>query len=141
MIRTASAVTVTQRDERIARCLCCNRPTHAIHGDVAAGASNARYTVQWTVGATDHPVKIDLVIGDWSERGTADDRVLVSLALHPGSDGGFMFVDGSGRPSDVRTICRRAIPRAEIVGTPMADQAFALIDAIWRHEPRIERIA
>jgi hypothetical protein len=99
------------------------------------------YFVQWTVGAPEHLPNVDLVIGPWGGEARAEDRVLVSLVFQPSPDGGaFMLVDGEGRRADDRSLCKRALKRAEVVGTPLAAEAFRLVDAIWSTEPRIGEV-
>lgn len=123
-------------------CACCGRSSKTIWGDLSvAEATVAVYFVQWTLGAPEHPPNIDLVIGPWGEGTSADDRVLVSLLFHPSSAGGsFMVVDGEGRRADDRSICKRAMKRVEVVGTALADEAFALVDSLWLSEPRIGEV-
>lgn len=51
-----------------------------------------------------------------------------------------MVVDGEGRRADDRSICKRAMKRVEVVGTALADEAFALVDSLWLSEPRIGEV-
>lgn len=98
------------------------------------------YYVQWTVDSPSHDPNFDLVIGPWGEEAETDQRVLVSLLFRPGPLGGFMVINGAGRPPDIRSLCRRALTRAEVIGTWLAEEAFQMVDAIWLQDPRIEEI-
>jgi hypothetical protein len=99
------------------------------------------YYVHWTVDAPEHTPNIDLLVGEWDHAANAQNRVLVSLLFQPSSDGGaFMVVDGQGRPADSRDLCARALSRAEVVGTPLAQEIYGLADAIWLTEPRIAEV-
>jgi hypothetical protein len=51
-----------------------------------------------------------------------------------------MVIDGCGRPPDNRELCRQAMRRNEVVGTPLAEEVFALFDAIWLQDPRIDEL-
>jgi hypothetical protein len=54
--------------------------------------------VQWTLGAPEHDVNIDLIIGAWGEGTGPQDRVLVSVLYRPSPSGGsFMVVDAESR--------------------------------------------
>jgi hypothetical protein len=66
--------------------------------------------------------------------------VLVSLLYLPGPDGGITVIDGAKRPADQRSLCGRTLERDEVIGTPLAANAFALFDAIWLQDPRIEEL-
>jgi hypothetical protein len=110
-----------------------------IWGDISQnGATLAVYFVQWTVGAPDHKPNIDLVIGVWGEGTEAGNRFLVSLLYMPGGDGGsFMVIDGEDRLASKRSVCGRALRRAEVVGASLAVEVFALVDALWLTDPRM----
>jgi hypothetical protein len=101
----------------------------------------AVYFVQWTVGAAEHNPNIDILIGSWGEGSRPQDRVLVSLLFRPSSDGGsFMVIDAEGRLAKTRDLCEKALRRVEVVGTPLAQEVFALVDSIWVTEPRIVEV-
>ncbi len=51
-----------------------------------------------------------------------------------------MVIGGEGRRTDDRALCGRALSRAEVVGTPLAQEVFALLDAVWLAEPRISEV-
>jgi hypothetical protein len=51
-----------------------------------------------------------------------------------------MVANGKGRRANDRSICSRALERADVVGTPLANQVFSLVDSLWLTEPRIEGI-
>ena len=120
-------------------CDCCGHRSHTIWGDLAdADGPRAAYFVQWTERQPGHMPRIDLVLGSWGDGALPADRVLVSLVYRPAPGGGsFMVIDGAGRPADHRGLCGRALARAEVVGTLLAQQVFALVDALWLTEPRI----
>ena len=83
----------------------------------------------------------DIVLGPWGDGTAPNDRVLVSLLYQPRPDGGsFMVANAKGRRADDRSLCGRALERADVIGTPLANEVFSLVDSLWLTEPRIEEI-
>ena len=138
----AQAIVATPWKESAGTCACCGRASKTIWGDLSQGeATVAMYFVQWTVGAPEHDPNIDLIVGPWGEDAKPEYRLAVSLLYRPARSGGsFMVVDGEGRRTDDRALCGRALKRAEVVGTPLAQEVFALVDAVWLTEPRIGEV-
>ena len=138
----SSSVVATFWKESSGHCDCCGRESKSIWGDLSdAGDRRAVYFVHWTVGAPEHHPNVDLIIGRWGEAAKPTDRVLVSLEYRPGPDGSsFMVISGEGRAADDRSVCGRVLRREEVVGTPLAAEVFALVDALWLTEPRIEEV-
>ena len=59
----------------------------------------------------------------------------------PGPDGGgFTIIDSEARPANNPKLCGKALKREEIIGTPFAQEAFQLVDAIWMQDPRIDDV-
>jgi hypothetical protein len=79
-----------------------------------------------------------LILGKWGEQATAQDRCLVSLAYRLFEDGPqFMVIDGHDRPSAKSELVGQVLRRAEVVGQPIAKQAFAAVDAILAQDSRV----
>ncbi|QBE66027.1 hypothetical protein [Pseudoduganella lutea] len=129
-------------NESTGHCDCCGRQSKTIWGDLAdSSGARAVYFVQWTVNSPEHMANFDLVLGPWGDGTSPSDRVLVSLLYRPRPGGGsFMVTSGKGRRADDRSLCDRALERADVVGTPLAGEVFSLVDALWRTEPRVEEI-
>lgn len=123
-------------------CDCCGKQSKTIWGDLGdSSGTKAIYFVQWTVDQPQHLAIFDIVLGPWGEGTTPKDRVLVSLLYQPRLGGGsFMIASGKGRRADRRTLCDRALERADVIGTPVANEAFSMVDSLWLTEPRIEEI-
>ncbi len=51
-----------------------------------------------------------------------------------------MVVDAGGRSADDRGIVRQALSRAEVLGQPVAREAFAVVDAVLAHDGRIAEL-
>ncbi len=77
---------------------------------------------------------LDLVIGSWGDGTSVNDRSSISLWHKEMPDGSpsLMVVDAELKP----TLASIALKRDEIVGTPMADQIYPLIDAIYDQDNR-----
>ncbi|SFI99418.1 hypothetical protein [Planctomicrobium piriforme] len=123
-------------------CECCGNTTKTIWGDLSMNSRmKAAYYVQWTDKSPDHYPNVDFVVGQWGDGVCSDLRKLVALRYRPDSDGGqFMVIDAAGRPADDRSICGRALTRDEVIGTPLAEEIFSMIDAVWLGDPRIEEV-
>jgi len=132
----------TPLKETSSTCECCGKVSKTICGDVSITERTlAIYYVQWTVGSAEHFPNIDLVLGPWGADADPGERVLISLAYNPGPDGGgFTIIDSEARPANNRALCGRAFKREEVIGTPFAQEAFQLVDAIWLGDPRIEEV-
>jgi hypothetical protein len=135
-------VRATFWNESTKDCECCGKQSTTIWGDLAdSTCTRAVYFVQWTVSGPEHPPNIDIVLGPWGDGTVARDRVLVSFLYQPRPGGGsFMVASGKGRRADDRSLCGRALERADVIGTPLANEVFALLDSLWLTEPRIEEI-
>lgn len=129
-------------DESTGTCTCCGNTTRTVWGEISAdGHPVAVYYASWTVGSAKHLPNFDLILGAWGSGTEPTDRVLVSLVYRPDANGGsFMVTDGDTRPANDPKLCGRALRRVEVVGTPLAQEVFGLIDAIWLQDPRIEPI-
>ncbi len=138
----ALVLVATPWKESAGTCACCGRMSKTVWGDISQnGATLAVYFVQWTVGAPDHKPNIDLVIGAWGEGTDVDNRFLVSLLYKTGGDGGsFMVIDGEDRLASKRSVCGRAMRRVQVVGTALAGEVFALVDALWLTDPRMQEV-
>ena len=132
----------TPLKETSAICECCGKVSKTICGEVSIPEKTlAIYYVQWTVGSVEHFPNIDLIMGPWGDDADPRERVLISLAYDPGPDGGgYMIVDSDARPANSRELCGRALKREEVIGTPFAQEAFQLVDAIWRDDPRMDEV-
>lgn len=128
--------------ESTGHCDCCGKQSKTVWGDLAdSSGTRALYFVQWTVNEPGHMPNFDIVLGPWGSETAPGDRVLVSLLYQPRTGGGsFMVASGKGRRADDRSLCGRALARADVIGTPLANETFSLVDALWLTEPRIKEI-
>ena len=88
-----------------------------------------------------HGAHFDLIVGLWGDETTSADRSAVSLEFRITDDGpAFMVIDAANRPVGERDLVGTALARHEVIGTPTAELAFALVDAIWLRDSRIAEI-
>jgi len=100
----------------------------------------AAYWMHWTVGHLDEPgANLDLVIGAWGNEVGAQDRAAISLLYREPEDASpaFMVIDAPDRPIGKSELIGSALQRGEVVGTPLADHVFALVDAIYEQDERL----
>lgn len=129
-------------NESTGHCDCCGKQSRTIWGDLAdSSGSKAVYFVHWTIDGPEHMPIVDMVIGPWGDGTSPTDRMLVSLLYQPRPGGGaFMVTNAKGRRAGDRSLCSRALDRENVVGTPLANEVFSLVDSLWLTEPRIEEI-
>ena len=121
------------------RCDCCGRATRALNGYASdeLGAL-ATYMVQWTEGhVAQNGANFDLIVGEWGGAPAAQ-RIAVSLVYRQMESGpGFMIIDAPDRAVSMSPLVGEALSRSDVVGTKLADEVFAIIDAIWLQDERI----
>ena len=128
--------------ENVTECACCGKRSRTFWGDLSdANGPRAVYYVHHTMKVLDdaHAPLIDIVVGPWGESAKAQDRILATIACHPGG-AGVMVVDAAGRPLDTRDVCGRALARQESVGTPFANELFAYVDTIMLQDTRMHEV-
>jgi hypothetical protein len=132
--------TVEQMGESGGHCECCGNQSRCVWGMVDDGkATVAAYWMNWTVGHLSEPgANLDLILGRWGDEASPDDRVLVSLLHRQQSDGSpaLMIIDAADRPDAKGDLARTALARSDVVGTPLAAQVFAIVDAIYEQDGR-----
>ena len=124
-------------------CDCCGGTSRTVWGYANRGADTAAaYFVQWTMGQVDrHGANVDLIIGKWGDGATRSDRCSVALEYRRTDRGpSLMVIDSEGRTVASSNLVGKALARREVLGTPLAQLAFDIVDAIWRQDERIKEI-
>ena len=114
-------------------CDCCATTTKRVWGLVRrAGAPVGAYFVAWTQGKPDHGAAFDLILGKWGDSASKQDRYSTALDFRL-VDGApqFMVVDAVNRATSGSPLLGTALKRSEVIGTPIAAQVFAVIDAVY----------
>lgn len=121
-------------------CDCCGERSRCVWGVVHQGdATLAAYWMHWTPGHfSERGANLDLVIGRWGDGATADDRFSVALVHREQPDGTpvMMVIDAATRPTRMDELARAALAREDVIGTPLARQVFAIVDAIYEQDRR-----
>jgi hypothetical protein len=127
-------------DESGGFCDCCGEASRSVWGLVHHGdATVAAYWMHWTVGHLDEPgANLDIVIGAWGETATPSHRQAVSLLYRQPEDQppAFMVIDATDRPIAKSALVGGALRREDVIGTPLADHVFGLVDAICLQDSR-----
>jgi len=124
-------------------CVCCGDVSRCVVGYTwRNGVPLAAYYVHWTLDhVREHGAHFDLILGEWGDSTTAQDRFAVSLdyRLLEG-ERGFMVIDAQPRAIAENVLVGRALDRSDIVGRPIAQDIFALCDAILEQDPRLAEL-
>jgi len=120
-------------------CACCGNSSRTVSGFVYSDdRPAAAYFVLWTPGRADHGASFDLILGKWGEGAGRESRYAVSLCYRITEKGpGFMVIDSSDRPIAGSELIGKALRRDEVLGTPTATHAFAILDAIYMGDVRL----
>ena len=126
--------------ENSGRCDCCGNESRRVWGMVhrRGGPSVAAYWMHWTAGHLSEPgANLDLVIGKWGNGTEAYDRFGVALVHRQLENGtpSLMVVDADGRFSDA-DLAATALKRRDVINTPLAEQVFSIVDAIYLQDSR-----
>lgn len=129
----------TARGQSMFDCPCCGRLSRTIWGEIEhdKGGAVAIYYCRWTVGDPRHDAGIDLVMGDWGDGTTPEDRFLLSMLFRRSEAASFMVVDAAPGLEKFKSLAARAASRDQVIGYPVARYAFMIVDAIYDDDPRI----
>ena len=128
---------------RYGPCECC--------GDISLLASGllrrdqepyAAYQVHWTKNQiVKHGAEFHIILGEFGDGTTAADKFAVALHFFVEDDRhGFMVVDADQTPIASNPLVGKALPRANVIGTPLAQEVFELVDAIWLDDENIAEV-
>lgn len=126
------------------RCACCGKSRRTIWGYVFVnGGPRACYFVEWTIGpslgAGSCSARFDVVVGEWFDGTTEEDREAVSLEYHLiNGRPSFEVVDAAGRPA---AEVGRAAKKSEIEGTPLAAEAITIAGAVLEKDHRVRELS
>jgi hypothetical protein len=124
-------------------CDCCGSQSRRVWGFVHRGETTVcAYFVFWTPGRIDHGAAVDLVIGSWGDGADPEHRFAVALDWRvTGTGPAFMVVDAAGRSAADPSVAGRALDRDEVIGTDLAAETFAVVDAIWVGDGRAAELS
>ena len=131
------ALTVTEEDISTTPCDCCGSKTNWISGDVESTEGWLEfYHVVWTDGHPERGATFRLFLGDWSEDAETEARWIFG-ATYNMEQNSFMIMDLAENPTKTRAI---HLNRDQVAGTEFAKDSFAIIDAIFLKDSRLEEI-
>jgi hypothetical protein len=129
------ALEVETLSESSGHCDCCGQVTHSIWGTVTKGSQTvAAYWASWSEGHLEElGADFDLVVGTWGDEAGPEARAAISAAYRMPPQGGFMIIDGKDR----MPLAAHQLKRTDVIGTPLAEQVFNILDAIWLKDNRL----
>jgi len=123
-------------------CDCCGNASRTVWGFIRRREEPvAAYYVGWVVGHPDHGARFDLILGQWGDGTSSQDRFAVSLLFRQTADGaGFMIVDAGDTAAGTSDLVASAFSRDQVVGTSFAQLSFDIVDAIWLQDSRLDEV-
>jgi hypothetical protein len=124
-------------------CECCGDLSRHASGMVRRdGDPYAIYQVDWTTQqVARHGAEFYLLLGHFGEGTTPADKFAVALHFFVEPDRfGFMVVNADETRIASHPLVGRALRREEVVGTPLAQEVFDLVDAIWLEDGNIAEV-
>ncbi len=124
-------------------CECCGSMSRYVPGFIQRdGEPYAGYQVHWTLGQiAKHGAGFFFILGYWGEGTLAADRYAVALRYRNDAEAtGFMIIDADETEIASHPLIGRALRREDVVGTPLAQEVFDLVDFIWLHDQRLAEI-
>ena len=122
------------------RCACCGKTRRTVWGYVYRdGGPRACYFVEWTIGRRDCSARFDVVVGEWFDGTSEEDRQAVSFEYRVlDSMPLFSIVDADGRPA---AEVGRAMKGAESAETALAAEAVTIAEAVLEVDDRVRELA
>ena len=123
-------------------CDCCGNMSQTVWGFIhSPQEALAAYYVHWTPDNPNHGAHFDLMIGKWGNNTTELDRKAISLEYRViEGQGAFMVIDAANRPVADSPLIDKTLRRDEVIGKPIAQTVFALVDAVFIKDQRIQEI-
>jgi hypothetical protein len=120
-------------------CPDCGQMTKRVWGYVHCDdAAVAAHSVEWTPSHEQRDDVFDLIIGAWGESAGPEQRKAVSVAYRVLETGpSFMVQDANERKIGSSSLVSEALDRNSVIGQPIAEEVFAICDAVYIGDPRI----
>ena len=131
-----------QTGASVGHCDCCGSTTKRVWGLIHLDdVTVAAYFVGWAEQRPDHGAAFDLILGKWGDSAAREDRYAVALDYRiVESSAQFMVVDAENRRTSTSELVGAVLKRSDVIGTALAPQVFAIVDAIWMGDPRLEEL-
>jgi len=129
------AITVFETEKQETPCDCCRETTVTLHGDLEqSGDWLAFYMARFTASHTGVGPHFRVLTGDWSDNAPTTSRWIFEAELNIEAQG-FMLLDTSKHAGSISAI---HLDRNDILNTPFAAEAFAMLDAIYMKDSRLK---
>ena len=141
LIRYSMKFEIEKWDEEVLGvCDCCGNTTKYASGQILDGElSCGIYYVFWTDNKLEHYPNFDFILGSCGEGSTPEDRIRVSLVCLTDRDSrDFSLINAESRKIVLPYEAGKYLSRDEVVGTPLADYVFAIVDSIWEQDKRLD---
>jgi hypothetical protein len=131
-----------QTGANVGHCDCCGCTTKRVWGFIRRdGEAVAAYFVGWAEQRSDHGATFDLILGKWGDSTTRLDRFAVALDYRiVEASPQFMVVDAQDRLTSGGDLASMALKRSDVIGTTLAPQVFAIVDAIYMGDSRLNEL-
>lgn len=131
------------KEKEFGPCACCGAMSRTVWGQIyVEGAARAVYYVQWTLGQVPrHGANVDLLMGEWGESSSPQQRVAVSLVYRIGPHGPeFASIDPDDRPHAASGLAAHNIPGRHVLGNPVGADAYAMLHAVFGQDKRVAEL-
>ncbi len=120
-------------------CECCGATTRIVRGFVyREGTARAVYLACWPLDQQQTDADVAVSIGGWCDADQSP-RKLVALSLRQLENGpAFMVVDAAETPWGDEETLGEPMGRSEVIGTPLANEVFAILDAAALQDERVK---
>jgi len=130
-----ASISLEERDATTIPCACCGTATRRVTRDLRdRDGWLAYYSVDHTAAHPERGARFTLGHGDWTRDSPAHKRRVFGATWSP-DHRAFMRNDMARMPTSVDAI---HLDRADILGTPFAEEAFAMLDAVLLFDSRLE---
>ncbi len=127
-------------DNEFGPCSCCGNMSKTVWGFVHHGKKTlAAYFVSWTQNKPEHDVSFDLLIGEWGKKANEKQKKAVSLVYRL-SENSLMVIDAKDRPIANNELVGKVLKREDVIGQPLAQTVFSIVDAVFLRDERIREI-
>lgn len=121
------------------RCRCCGKARRTAWGYVFSdGGPRACYFVEWTVGQRACGARVDVVVGDWNDGSSEDDRSALSFEQHLVA--GSSVLDGAASAGRPAAEVGRATTAIEVAGTALDAEARTIARTILANDLRLAEL-
>lgn len=78
--------------------------------------------------------------GTWGETSTRDERVVIAVRYRPTDGGSIAFSVFDAELGKFERIASRTLRGYQVVGTPLAQNVFGMLDTLWLDDDRIAKL-